>query len=197
MSFFGSARVKPDSDIYQAAVDTAQLIGEAGFAVITGGGPGIMEAGNQGGHAAGVESVGLNIELPFEQHVNPYVSRSLEFRYFFVRKPLLVKYSQAFVFFPGGFGTLDELFEAVTLVQTGKVHDFPIILYGSAYWQGLIDWIRQSPVANQMLSEAELALLQVVDTPAEVRNIVVSAAEERTAREHAAHLALRSATQTH
>lgn len=194
VTFFGSARVKPESDIYEAAVDTARLVGNAGFAVLTGGGPGIMEAGNQGGRLAGVESVGLNIELPFEQHVNPYVTRSLEFRYFFVRKTLLVKYATAFVFFPGGFGTLDELFEAVTLVQTGKVHNFPIILYGSAYWQGLIAWLRSAPVAERMLSEAELALLQVVDTPAAVRDIIVAAADERAAREAAALSALMAAT---
>jgi len=194
VTFFGSARVKPESDIYKAAVNTAQLVGNAGFAVLTGGGPGIMEAGNQGGCLAGVESVGLNIELPFEQHVNPYVTRSLEFRYFFVRKTLLVKYATAFVFFPGGFGTLDELFEAVTLVQTGKVHNFPIILYGSAYWQGLIAWLRSAPVAERMLTEAELALLQVVDTPAAVRDIIVAAADERAASEAAALSALMAAT---
>jgi uncharacterized protein (TIGR00730 family) len=153
-----------------------------------------MEAGNQGARRAGVPSIGLNIELPFEQHVNPFVSKSLEFRYFFVRKTLLVKYSSAFVCFPGGFGTLDELFEAVTLVQTGKVHNFPIILYGSAYWGGLISWLRQSAVSLGALSEAELSLLQVVDTPGAVRDIIVSAEAERVAREQAAHNALVEAT---
>lgn len=195
VTIFGSARIKPDDDLYQAAVDTARLIGDAGFAVFTGGGPGIMEAGNQGARRAGVPSIGLNIELPFEQHVNPFVSKSLEFRYFFVRKTLLVKYSSAFVCFPGGFGTLDELFEAVTLVQTGKVHNFPIILYGSAYWGGLISWLRQSAVALGALSEAELSLLQVVDTPAAVRDIIISAEADRIAREEAAHRALVEATQ--
>jgi uncharacterized protein (TIGR00730 family) len=196
VTIFGSARIKPDDDLYQATVDTARLIGDAGFAVFTGGGPGIMEAGNQGARRAGVPSVGLNIELPFEQHVNPFVSKSLEFRYFFVRKTLLVKYSSAFVCFPGGFGTLDELFEAVTLVQTGKVHNFPIILYGSAYWGGLISWLRQSAVAMGALSEAELSLLQVVDTPAAVRDIIISAAADRVAREQAAHNALVEATKS-
>ena len=194
VTIFGSARIKPDDDLYQATVDTARLIGDAGFAVFTGGGPGIMEAGNQGARRAGVPSIGLNIELPFEQHVNPFVSKSLEFRYFFVRKTLLVKYSSAFICFPGGFGTLDELFEAVTLVQTGKVHNFPIILYGSAYWGGLISWLRHSAVAIGALSEAELSLLQVVDTPAAVRNIIVSAEAERIAREEAAYSALVEAT---
>lgn len=194
VTIFGSARIKPEDDLYQAAVDTARLIGDAGFAVFTGGGPGIMEAGNQGARRAGVPSIGLNIELPFEQHVNPFVSKSLEFRYFFVRKTLLVKYSSAFVCFPGGFGTLDELFEAVTLVQTGKVHNFPIILYGSAYWGGLISWLRQSAVALGALSEAELSLLQIVDTPAAVRDIIISAEAERVAREEAAHSALVEAT---
>lgn len=195
VTIFGSARIKPEDDLYQAAVDTARLIGDAGFAVFTGGGPGVMEAGNQGARRAGVPSIGLNIELPFEQHVNPFVSKSLEFRYFFVRKTLLVKYSSAFVCFPGGFGTLDELFESVTLVQTGKVHNFPIILYGSAYWGGLINWLRESAVARGALSEAELSLLQIVDTPAAVRDIIVSAEAERVAREEAAYQALVAATQ--
>lgn len=187
VTIFGSARLKPDHDYYQAAVDTTRLIGEAGFAIITGGGPGIMEAGNQGGKLAGVASVGLNIELPFEQHINPYTTQSLQFRYFFVRKTMLVKYAAAFVFFPGGFGTLDELFEAITLVQTGKVHNFPIILYGSQYWEGLITWLRANACAQGMLSEAELALMQVVDTPAAVRDIIVNASADFTARENAAY----------
>jgi uncharacterized protein (TIGR00730 family) len=153
-----------------------------------------MEAGNQGGKLAGVESVGLNIELPFEQHINPYTTRTLEFRYFFVRKTLLVKYATAFVFFPGGYGTLDELFEAVTLVQTGKVRNFPIILYGTAYWSGLLAWLRDQPVQHRMLSEAEILLLQMVDTPEEVRDIIVDATEKQTAAEAAARAALRHAT---
>ena len=186
VTIFGSARIKSDDDLYQATVDTARLLGEAGYAIITGGGPGVMEAGNQGARLAGVPSIGLNIELPFEQHVNPYVSQSLEFRYFFVRKTMLVKYATAFVFFPGGFGTLDELFEAITLVQTGKVHNFPIILYDSQYWHGLLQWLRTNAVERRMLSEAELALLQIVDTPAAVRDIIVTATADHVEREQAA-----------
>ena len=194
VTIFGSARVTPADEVYHATVDTARLLGEAGYAILTGGGPGVMEAGNQGGKLAGVDSVGLNIELPFEQHVNPYTTRTLEFRYFFVRKTLLVKYASAFVFFPGGFGTLDELFEAVTLVQTGKVSNFPIILYGSTYWSGLIAWLRDQPVQQRMLTEAEVSLLHIVDTPAAVRDIIVGATEERIAAEGAARAALRNAT---
>jgi uncharacterized protein (TIGR00730 family) len=194
VTIFGSARITADHEIYAATVDTARLLGEAGYAILTGGGPGVMEAGNQGGKLAGVESVGLNIELPFEQHVNPYTTRTLEFRYFFVRKTLLVKYATAFVFFPGGFGTLDELFEAVTLVQTGKVRNFPIILYGTQYWSGLIGWLRDQPLQHRMLSDAEISLLQMVDTPEAVRDIIVDAAENQTAAEAAARAALRHAT---
>jgi len=186
VTIFGSARVTPEDDVYHATVDTARLLGEAGYAILTGGGPGVMEAGNQGGKLAGVDSVGLNIELPFEQHVNPYTTRTLEFRYFFVRKTMLVKYATAFVFFPGGFGTLDELFEAITLVQTGKVHNFPIILYDSQYWHGLLQWLRSNAVERRMLSEAELALLQIVDTPAAVRDIIVTATADHVEREQAA-----------
>jgi uncharacterized protein (TIGR00730 family) len=194
VTIFGSARITADHEVYRATVDTARLLGEAGYAILTGGGPGVMEAGNQGGKLAGVDSVGLNIELPFEQHINPYTTRTLEFRYFFVRKTLLVKYATAFVFFPGGYGTLDELFEAVTLVQTGKVRNFPIILYGTAYWCGLLAWLRDQPVQHRMLSEAEILLLQMVDTPEEVRDIIVDATEKQTAAEAAARAALRHAT---
>jgi uncharacterized protein (TIGR00730 family) len=194
VTIFGSARISADHPIYAATVDTARLLGEAGYAILTGGGPGVMEAGNQGGKLAGVDSVGLNIELPFEQHINPYTTRTLEFRYFFVRKTLLVKYATAFVFFPGGYGTLDELFEAVTLVQTGKVRNFPIILYGTAYWSGLLAWLRDQPVQHRMLSEAEILLLQMVDTAEEVRDIIVDATEKQTAAEAAARAALRHAT---
>ena len=194
VTIFGSARITADHEVYRATVDTGRLLGEAGYAILTGGGPGVMEAGNQGGKLAGVESVGLNIELPFEQHINPYTTRTLEFRYFFVRKTLLVKYATAFVFFPGGYGTLDELFEAVTLVQTGKVRNFPIILYGTAYWSGLLAWLRDQPVQHRMLSEAEILLLQMVDTPEEVRDIIVDATEKQTTAEAAARAALRHAT---
>ncbi len=137
VTIFGSARIRPDHPQYQQAVETARLLGEAGFSIITGGGPGIMQAGNEGAKAAGASSVGLNIELPFEQHLNPFIDLSVDFHYFFVRKTMLVKYAKAFVIFPGGFGTLDELFEAITLIQTGKISNFPVVLFDSSYWQGL------------------------------------------------------------
>ena len=134
VTIFGSARVQPDHPQYQTAIEVARLLGQAGFSIITGGGPGIMEAGNRGAQEAGVQSIGLNIELPFEQGVNPYVEIGMNFRYFFVRKTMFMKYAQAFVIFPGGFGTMDELFEALTLIQTGKAQNFPVILFDSAYW---------------------------------------------------------------
>src|SRR4028119_1992973 len=150
--------------MYEAAVDVGRLLGEAGFTVITGGGPGAMEAGNRGAREAGAPSVGLNIELPFEQHVNPYVDVEVDFRYFFVRKVMLVKYSRAFVIFPGGFGTIDELFEALTLIQTGKIRDFPIVLFGSSYWKGLLGWLRDTMAAEGKASEADLGLLSLTDS---------------------------------
>lgn len=152
VTIFGSARTKPDQPHYQQATEVARLLGQAGCAIITGGGPGIMEAANKGAKEAGSFSVGLNIQLPFEQHVNPYVDLAIEFRYFFVRKTMLVKYAQGFIIFPGGFGTMDELFEAITLVQTGKVHNFPIILFDSAYWAGLLQWVRQTMLAEGKIS---------------------------------------------
>ena len=136
VTIFGSARTKPGDPHYETAVSVARKLGEAGYSIITGGGPGIMQAGNQGAAAAGVPSIGLNIELPFEQHINPYVDIAIDFRYFFARKVMLVKYAQAFVIFPGGFGTMDELFESLTLIQTGKVQNFPVILFDSGYWSG-------------------------------------------------------------
>ena len=142
VSIFGSARTSPGDPMYEAAEETAALLVRAGFSVITGGGPGIMEAGNRGAFHAGGVSVGCNIELPFEQKPNPYQTRSLKFKYFFVRKMMFVKYSQAFVIFPGGFGTLDELFESLTLIQTHKIRNFPVVMYGSRYWGGLMTWIR-------------------------------------------------------
>jgi hypothetical protein len=176
VTIFGSARVREDDPMYQAAVTVARLLGEAGFTIITGGGPGIMEAGNRGAREAGVPSIGLNIELPFEQGVNPYVELGIEFRYFFVRKTMLVKYAEAFVIFPGGFGTFDELFEALTLVQTGKVQNFPIILFGSAYWQGLLDWIRTTVMPEGKVAPADLDLLIVTDSPEQARDLIVQAA---------------------
>src|SRR5919205_3548040 len=142
VSFFGSARVGPDDPMYQAARETARLMAEAGYAVITGGGPGIMEAANRGAREANGLSIGCNIELPREQGINPYVDLAVNFRYFFCRKTMFVKYSEGFVLFPGGFGTLDEMFEALTLIQTRKILRFPVILFNAAYWKGLVDWIR-------------------------------------------------------
>ncbi|HKH09972.1 MAG TPA: TIGR00730 family Rossman fold protein [Rubrobacter sp.] len=174
VTIFGSARVDREDPSYATAVEMARLLGEAGFAIITGGGPGIMEAGNRGAREAGATSVGLNIELPFEQHVNPYVDVEVDFRYFFVRKTMLVKYAQAFVIFPGGFGTMDELFEALTLIQTGKIRDFPIVLFGRDYWGGLLEWIRSAMIVEGKATEADLGLLTVTDSPTEARDIVLA-----------------------
>ena len=173
VSIFGSARVLPDHPQYRAAEDTARRLTEAGFAVITGGGPGIMEAANKGAFQAGGRSIGCNIELPFEQGMNAYVEVAVNFRYFFVRKTMFVKYAEAFVIFPGGFGTMDELFEALTLIQTGKVRDFPVILFGSEYWGGLLDWVRGTMLAEGKVSPEDLDLVVVTDSPEEaVRTIV-------------------------
>ena len=187
ITIFGSARTPADHPEYAAARETARLLGEAGFGIITGGGPGIMEAANAGARDAGAMSVGCNIELPFEQHVNPYVDVAINFRYFFVRKTMFVKYAEAFVIFPGGFGTLDELFEALTLIQTDKVRDFPVILFGRSYWQGLLDWIEGTLLAEGKISPEDLRLMVVTDSPEEVTRIIVdchkrncAAAEEKS-----------------
>ena len=175
VSIFGSARTKVDDKYYQLAVDVAKEIVEHGYGVITGGGPGIMEAGNKGAHLGGGTSVGLNIELPFEQHDNPYIDsdKSLDFDYFFVRKVMFVKYSQGFVVMPGGFGTLDELFEAMTLIQTKKIAKFPIILVSTDFWGGLIDWIKSTLLEKfGNISPGDLDLFHVVDTPEEVLQIL-------------------------
>jgi uncharacterized protein (TIGR00730 family) len=176
ITIFGSARTPRQSPEYEAATETARLLGKAGFGIITGGGPGIMEAANRGARAAGARSVGLNIELPFEQAVNPFVDVKREFRYFFVRKTMLVKYAQGFVIFPGGFGTVDELFEAATLLQTGKIRDFPIVLYGSEYWGGLVDWMRTRMQADGKIAPADLSLLHLADTPREVCQLIIRCA---------------------
>ncbi len=175
VSIFGSARTKPDMKYYKLAEKVAKKIVDHGYGVITGGGPGIMEAGNKGAHLAGGTSVGLNIDLPFEQHDNPYIDsdKSLDFDYFFVRKVMFVKYSQGFVVMPGGFGTLDELFEAITLIQTHKIDKFPIILVGSEFWSGLVDWIKSTLLDSfKNISEADIDLVQVVDTEDEVIEIL-------------------------
>lgn len=175
VSIFGSARTKPDHANYKLAENIAKRIVESGYGVITGGGPGIMEAGNKGAHLAGGTSVGLNIDLPFEQHDNPYIDsdKSLDFDYFFVRKVMFVKYSQGFVVMPGGFGTLDELFEAITLIQTHKIEKFPIILVGTEFWKGLLEWIKTTlleSLAN--ISPKDLDLIHLVDTEDEVVTIL-------------------------
>ncbi|HEY2744076.1 MAG TPA: TIGR00730 family Rossman fold protein [Polyangia bacterium] len=187
VTIFGSARTAPGSPEYEAARATACRLGKAGFTVITGGGPGIMEAANRGAREAGAPSVGLNIELPFEQKVNEFVDRSIDFRYFFVRKTMLVKYAQAFLIFPGGFGTLDELFEALVLIQTGKIAHFPVVLYGRSYWAGLVEWLRARMLADGKIAAADLDLIPVVDSPEEACRLVVGRARaQRAEREEAA-----------
>lgn len=171
VSVFGSARTKPDNKYYQLAEDISYKLTQNGYGVITGGGPGIMEAGNKGAQRGGGVSVGLNIELPFEQNDNPYIDsdKNLEFDYFFVRKVMFVKYAQGFVAMPGGFGTLDELFEAITLIQTKKIGKFPIILVGSEFWNGIIDWVHDTLIAKyQNVSESDLDLFTIVNTSDEV-----------------------------
>ena len=175
VSIFGSARIKPSEKYYLLAEKIAFKISKAGYGVITGGGPGIMEAGNKGSHLAGGISVGLNIELPFEQHFNAYINhdKNLNFDYFFVRKVMFVKYSQAFVVMPGGFGTLDEMFEAITLIQTKKIAKFPIILVGTAFWSGLFDWIEKVLIEQEKtVSPDDLKLFKIVDTEDEVVEIL-------------------------
>ena len=165
VSFFGSARTKPDNPMYRAAEQTARLFANAGVPVITGGGPGIMEAANKGAFEAGGLSIGCNIELPHEQRHNQYLSRSLDFKYFFVRKTMFVKYAIGFAVFPGGFGTLDELFEALTLMQTDKLTDFPIVLFGKSFWSGMMHWITKTLVAEGMIAKGDEKLLTVTDDP--------------------------------
>jgi uncharacterized protein (TIGR00730 family) len=175
VSIFGSARTKPGSTEYKLAEETASGLVKAGYAVITGGGPGIMEAANKGTSEAGGVSVGLGIELPMESGLNDYVNVGVEFRYFFVRKTCFIKYSQAFVVLPGGFGTLDELFEALTLVATGKITKFPIVLVGRDYWSGLLDWLKETMQSSGKIGADELALLQIADDPDEVVKIIKEA----------------------
>jgi uncharacterized protein (TIGR00730 family) len=175
VSVFGSARSKPGTQEYELATDIAAGLTKAGYAIITGGGPGIMEAANKGAAAANGVSVGLGIELPLEAGLNDYVNVGLEFRYFFVRKTVFIKYSQAFVVLPGGFGTMDELFEALTLVATGKITKFPIVLVGTEYWSGLLDWLKATMLAEGKIGAAELALLHVADDPDEIVKIVTDA----------------------
>src|SRR5436190_4499238 len=172
VSMFGSARTKLSNEFYGAAVKTAELLGRAGFAIITGGGPGIMEAANKGAKNAGAISIGCNIELPFEQQINQFVDRSMTFRYFFVRKTMFIKYSEAFVTFPGGFGTLDELMGALTLIQTKKITNFPVVLFGRDYWGGLIDWLRKVVLGANNIKLEDVDSIRIVYDPEAVRDII-------------------------
>ncbi|MGQ0766409.1 MAG: TIGR00730 family Rossman fold protein [Gemmatimonadota bacterium] len=177
VTIFGSARTGPDDPQYEAAQETARLLAEAGFAIITGAGPGIMEAANKGARLGGGRSIGCNIELPFEQGANPYVDTLINFRYFFVRKTMFIKYSNAFIIFPGGFGTMDELFEALTLIQTGKISQFPLILFGTHYWAGLIRWLRSRVLNEGKISEGDMDLIVITDDPREAAQAVIAAYE--------------------
>ena len=179
VSIFGSARVKPDSPYYQLAETIAARLSDAGLGVISGGGPGIMEAANKGAFGGNGPSIGLNIELPHEQHTNPYQDISLGFRHFFARKYMFVRFAVAYVVMPGGFGTLDELMEALTLIQTRKSRQFPVILVGSAFWAGLIDWLRDRLVSEMMINPEDMNLLQVIDDPAQVVEAIFTHYETR------------------
>lgn len=175
VSIYGSARTGPETQVYKDAQKIASFLSEAGYGVITGGGPGVMEAGNRGAHEAGGPSVGLNIELPFEKHVNPYIDRdkSIDFDYFFVRKVMFVKYSQGFIVMPGGFGTMDELFEALTLLQTEKLNSRPIVLYDSKFWTGLVEWFKDTMLDKyKTISDTDPDLFSIVDTPEEAVKVI-------------------------
>jgi uncharacterized protein (TIGR00730 family) len=180
VTVFGSARTPSNDPYYEKAVETARMLAQEGFPIITGGGPGIMEAANRGCQEGNGLSIGCNIELPFEQGLNSYVERAINFRYFFVRKTMFVKYSTAFIVFPGGYGTMDELFEALTLIQTGKVKHFPVILFGGAYWGGLAEWLRDRVAGEGKIAAKDLGLLTVTDSPREAVAIVREARERRT-----------------
>lgn len=179
VSVFGSARIDPGSKYYGLGVEVGRRLAQAGYATITGGGPGMMEAANKGAKEAGGLSIGLGIELPFEQSLNTYIDKGMTFRYFFVRKTMFVKYAQAFVVLPGGFGTLDELFEAVTLVQTHKVTRFPVVLVGTDFWKGLGDWIEDALLGNKMIKPDDMELFQQCDDPAEAVDIIQRFHRER------------------
>jgi len=181
VTIFGSARTHPDDPQYAAAQETARLLAKEGFAIITGAGPGIMEAANRGARMAGGRSIGCNIELPFEQGANPYVDTLINFRYFFVRKTMFIKYSNAFVIFPGGFGTLDEAFEALTLIQTGKIYQFPVVLFGRHYWAGLIRWIQSRMLGEKKISPGDMDLMIMTDDPAEAAKAVIDAYQSQQA----------------
>ncbi len=173
VSIFGSARTGQKDKYYKAARETAKLLGKAGFEIITGGGPGIMEAANRGAYDAGAVSIGCNIELPMEQTPNPYQNRSLTFKYFFVRKTMFIKYSNAYLIFPGGFGTMDELFEALTLIQTRKIRNFPVVLFGSQYWRGMLAWLSSTMLNEKMVSKEDLGLLHLTDSPKDAVDFII------------------------
>jgi uncharacterized protein (TIGR00730 family) len=175
VAIFGSARTPPANHWYKLATETACLLGKHKFAIITGGGPGIMEAANKGAREAGTVSIGLNIELPHEQASNPYLDRSINFRYFFIRKTMFVKYAHAFVVFPGGYGSMDELFEALTLIQTGKIKHFPVVLMGKSYWQGLLNWMDQVVARESNIAREDLDLLHITDDPEDAVEVIVAA----------------------
>jgi uncharacterized protein (TIGR00730 family) len=177
VTIFGSARTGPDDPQYEAAQETARLLAEAGFSIITGAGPGIMEAANKGARMGGGPSIGCNIELPFEQGANPYVDTLINFRYFFVRKTMFIKYSVGFIIFPGGFGTLDELFEALTLIQTGKIYHFPVVMFGRHYWAGLVRWRQSRALLEKKIADGDMDLMLLTDDPAEAARAVVEAFE--------------------
>ena len=168
VTIFGSARVKPEDKYYQMAEDLGRLLAKSGFAVITGGGPGIMEAANKGAAEAGGQSLGMNIRLPFEQKPNPYANIQIDYKYFFIRKVMFVKYAMAYVILPGGYGTMDELFEALTLIQTKRVKSFPVILMGRDYWQGLLDWLKNCMLEKDMIHPFDLEMINIIDDPEEV-----------------------------
>ena len=174
VSIFGSARTFEDDAMYKAAHETAYLLSKSGFEIITGGGPGIMEAANRGAHDAGGVSVGCNIELPFEQMPNKYLTKSLSFKYFFVRKTMFIKYSNAYMIFPGGFGTMDEFFEALTLIQTRKIRNFPVVLFGSQYWRGLLAWLTSTMLHEKMINPEDLGLIHLTDSPHDAVEFIVT-----------------------
>ena len=178
VSIFGSARTTEDNENYKAARETGRLLAEAGFEIITGGGPGIMEAANRGARDAGKISVGCNIELPFEQIPNPYQTKSLTFKYFFVRKTMFIKYSNAYIIFPGGFGTMDEVFEALTLIQTRKIRNFPVVLFGSQYWRGLVSWMTSVMLNEKNINAEDLGLIYLTDSPKDAVDFVIKTYQE-------------------
>lgn len=177
VSVFGSARTPEDDPYYQAAMETGRRLAEAGFEVITGGGPGIMEAANRGAYYAKKISIGCNIELPMEQMPNTYQTKSLTFKYFFVRKTIFIKYSNAYIIFPGGFGTMDELFEALTLIQTRKIRNFPVVLFGSQYWQGLLQWITSTMLNERYINPEDLGLMHLTDSPKDAVDFIIKTFE--------------------